>query len=278
MEFLKIKYVVKELHVEPDIAIKTIDDAIIDRILMKMPSVKEYRLLGKDKYLIHLMYKRGFHTINCKLETVKKLTDNGFVIEGVGDTCKFLLTTIIGSKEGRAIASIKIIFDGQGEGAARTLLDQIADYLAKEIVSETRKLAELKRAEEASKAFWTEYTLSKIMDKSSLVTYSEKLRSSLFKTASLSNIALVKYSNNYPCSKILDAIRRGDLGDHTYYIVCLDKDLSIRTRMLVSNSVIKGIATLVEDLWFTGEYAIKITIDNLDKLNKVRVWVIKATL
>ena len=97
----------------------------------------------------------------------------------------------------------------------------------------------------------------------------------MFEKARLSDIVLVKYSNNYPCSRVLDAIRRGELAGSTYYIVCMDKDLSLKTRFLVSDNVIKGIATLVEGLWFTGEYAIKITIDNLDKLNRVRIWVLR---
>ncbi len=272
---MKIKYVVKELHVELDAALRVINDKVIDDILVKMPSVTEYRVLSKGKYFIHIVYKHGFQSIDCRLEAVKKLTSNGFMIEGVGDKCKFLLTTIIGSKEGTPVASIKIIYDGQGEGAARTLLDKIADYLARQIVSEARKFAEEKRAIEASKAFWSEYTLSKIMDKNSLPIYSERLRNSLFEKARLSDIVLVKYSNNYPCSRVLDAIRRGELAGSTYYIVCMDKDLSLKTRFLVSDNVIKGIATLVEGLWFTGEYAIKITIDNLDKLNRVRIWVLR---
>ncbi len=273
---MKIKFIAREVPAEPRIVLKLItrDDYIFD-LIKSLPGVTEINRI-EDKYLITLLFEKGRTKLKCVVESVIKKHTNGFTMEGIGDVCRFILTILIGAKAGNTLLSLKIIYDGKAESIAKQYLDRMVEYISSYITDTAGKQKEVIEAEKAQKFFWTEYILMKLTDSLNLPKKSELLRRSPLEDLGGGFGKLITYSNNYSCEKILNKIRSGSLNpNYNYYIVCLDKDYRVKIRILVEKNVITGIAALIEGLWFLGEYAAKILVENINKLPRVRVWIIE---
>jgi len=276
---LKIKFIVREIPVDPRIVAKMLSNREqIVNLIKSIPGVSEYKPID-DSILMKINYGKSRSAITCNLEAKLKYHKNGFTLEGLGDTCKFLLTILVGSKEPNTLLSIKTIYEGRNESTAKKYIDEIIDHIASYLAEEAGKVKEVMEAEKAQRFFWTEYILMKLTDKQKLAIKSELLRKSPLEDLGKPFGKLILYSNNYSCEKVLNKIRLGSLDNRSkYYIVCIDDDYRVKIRMLVENNVITGIAALIEGLWFLGEYAAKILVDNINKLNRVRIWVLRGEI